>query len=88
MTGVQPAKPGESQPGGPVRLWTSRYGSILGVGTAVTILVDATLIRVVLLPVTMRLAGRANSWAPRPLRPMRLREDGGTRADVPREEYV
>ncbi|MDT0610520.1 MMPL family transporter [Streptomyces lancefieldiae] len=37
----------------------------LGIGTALTILVDATLIRVVLLPVTMRLAGRANWWAPR-----------------------
>jgi RND superfamily putative drug exporter len=36
----------------------------LGIGTALTILVDATLIRVVLLPVTMRLAGRANWWAP------------------------
>ncbi|MGW5860562.1 MMPL family transporter [Streptomyces sp. NPDC055239] len=40
----------------------------LGVGTALTILVDATLIRVVLLPVAMRLAGRANWWAPGPLR--------------------
>ncbi|WP_328634608.1 MMPL family transporter [Streptomyces sp. NBC_00356] len=40
----------------------------LGIGTALTILVDATLIRVVLLPVTMRLAGRANWWAPGPLR--------------------
>ncbi|MEU6882527.1 MMPL family transporter [Streptomyces sp. NPDC046712] len=40
----------------------------LGVGAALTILVDATLIRVVLLPATMRLAGRANWWAPAPLR--------------------
>ncbi|MEU8529345.1 MMPL family transporter [Streptomyces sp. NPDC048629] len=40
----------------------------LGVGTALAVLVDATLIRVVLLPVTMRLAGRANWWAPGPLR--------------------
>ncbi|WP_229877065.1 MMPL family transporter [Streptomyces bluensis] len=47
----------------------------LGIGTALTILVDATLIRVVLLPVTMRLAGRANWWAPRPLR--RLHERFG-----------
>ncbi|MEV5311914.1 MMPL family transporter [Streptomyces sp. NPDC052610] len=60
----------------------------LGVGTALTILVDATLIRVVLLPVTMRLAGRANWWAPRPLRRLRLREDTGTGRPVPREEYV
>lgn len=47
----------------------------LGIGTALTILVDATLIRVVLLPVTMRLAGRANWWAPRRLRRLRVREE-------------
>ncbi|MFJ2211894.1 MMPL family transporter [Streptomyces sp. NPDC101062] len=46
----------------------------LGIGTALTILVDATLIRVVLLPVTMRLAGRANWWAPKALRRFRIRE--------------
>ncbi|MGC9376835.1 MMPL family transporter [Streptomyces sp. MH13] len=46
----------------------------LGIGTALTILVDATLIRVVLLPVTMRLAGRANWWAPRSLRRFRVKE--------------
>ncbi|WTW23745.1 MMPL family transporter [Streptomyces sp. NBC_00019] len=55
----------------------------LGVGTALTILVDATLIRVVLLPVTMRLAGRANWWAPNRLRRLRVRE-----GDVLRGEYV
>lgn len=55
----------------------------LGVGTALTILVDATLIRVVLLPVTMRLAGRANWWAPKRLRRLRVRE-----GDVLRGEYV
>jgi RND superfamily putative drug exporter len=55
----------------------------LGVGTALTILVDATLIRVVLLPVTMRLAGWANWWAPKRLRRLRVRE-----GDVLRGEYV
>ncbi|MCL8011309.1 MMPL family transporter [Streptomyces sp. AS02] len=55
----------------------------LGIGTALTILVDATLIRVVLLPVTMRLAGRANWWAPKRLRRLRVRE-----GDVLRGEYV
>ncbi|MEV5547292.1 MMPL family transporter [Streptomyces sp. NPDC052309] len=58
----------------------------LGIGTALTILVDATLIRVVLLPVTMRLAGRANWWAPRPLRRFRVKE--APAADVLRGEYV
>ncbi len=59
----------------------------LGIGTALTILVDATLIRVVLLPVTMRLAGRANWWAPRRLRRLRIKEAEGP-ADVLRREYV
>ncbi|WP_165986182.1 MMPL family transporter [Streptomyces sp. YIM 98790] len=46
---------------------------MLGIGTALVILVDATLIRMVLLPVTMRLAGRANWWAPAPLRRLHAR---------------
>ncbi|NGO06175.1 MMPL family transporter [Streptomyces sp. HC44] len=61
----------------------------LGLGTALTILVDATLIRVVLLPVTMRLAGRANWWAPKPLRRFRIREEAQAQTEeVLRREYV
>ncbi|MEU9954471.1 MMPL family transporter [Streptomyces sp. NPDC050982] len=61
----------------------------LGIGTALTILVDATLIRVVLLPVTMRLAGRANWWAPKPLRRFRIREAAEPEPEqVLRREYV
>ncbi|MGW0841071.1 MMPL family transporter [Streptomyces sp. NPDC002787] len=41
---------------------------MLGLGMVVVILVDATLIRAVLVPVFMRLAGDANWWAPGPLR--------------------
>jgi RND superfamily putative drug exporter len=41
---------------------------LFGVGTALAILVDATLIRALLVPAFMRLAGRANWWAPAPLR--------------------
>ncbi|MFE5486055.1 MMPL family transporter [Streptomyces sp. NPDC056527] len=67
----------------------------LGVGAALTILVDATLIRVVLLPATMRLAGRANWWAPAPLRRLH-RRIGLSEAPAPdrapggvlRREYV
>lgn len=44
------------------------YLKMLGIGMALVILVDATLIRAVLVPVFMRLAGRANWWAPRSLR--------------------
>ncbi|MFC4374771.1 MMPL family transporter [Nocardia halotolerans] len=40
----------------------------LGIGMAITVVVDATLVRGVLVPALMRLAGRANWWAPGPLR--------------------
>jgi trehalose monomycolate/heme transporter len=41
---------------------------LMGVGMIVALLVDATIIRVLLVPATMRLLGQANWWAPRPLR--------------------
>ena len=41
---------------------------LLGVGMIVALIVDASIVRVVLVPATMRLLGRANWWAPRPLR--------------------
>jgi RND superfamily putative drug exporter len=41
---------------------------MLGLGTALAILMDAIVIRGLLVPAFMRLAGRANWWAPRPLR--------------------
>ncbi|MBO0607824.1 MMPL family transporter [Myceligenerans salitolerans] len=40
----------------------------LGIGMALAVAVDATIIRGVLLPASMRLLGHANWWAPRPLR--------------------
>ena len=40
---------------------------LFGIGTAVAILLDATLIRGVLVPSFMRLAGDWNWWAPKPL---------------------
>jgi len=46
---------------------------LFGVGTALAILVDATLIRTLLVPAFMRLAGRANWWAPAPLRRLHAR---------------
>ena len=39
----------------------------IGVGMIVAILVDATLVRALLVPATMRLLGRLNWWAPGPL---------------------
>ncbi|MBM7789365.1 MMPL family transporter [Tenggerimyces flavus] len=46
---------------------------MLGVGLAVAIIVDATLIRAILVPAFMRLAGKANWWAPKPLRRLHAR---------------
>ena len=39
----------------------------IGVGMAIAVLIDATIIRVLLVPATMRLLGRWNWWAPGPL---------------------
>lgn len=54
---------------------------MLGVGLALAVVLDATLVRAVLVPSFMRLAGRANWWAPGPLRRLHdrvgLREDAG-----------
>jgi len=41
---------------------------MFGVGMALAVIVDATLVRGALVPAFMRLAGNANWWAPRPLR--------------------
>jgi trehalose monomycolate/heme transporter len=41
---------------------------LLGVGMVIALLVDASVVRVLLVPATMRLLGRANWWAPSPLR--------------------
>ncbi|MBK5306394.1 MAG: MMPL family transporter [Frankiaceae bacterium] len=46
---------------------------LLGLGTALAVLVDATLIRGALVPAFMRLMGEANWWAPRPLRSLHQR---------------
>jgi uncharacterized membrane protein YdfJ with MMPL/SSD domain len=42
----------------------------LGLGVALAVLVDATLVRGLLLPAMMSLLGSRNWWAPRPLRAM------------------
>lgn len=41
---------------------------IIGIGLALAVLVDATLVRAVMVPATMRLLGDWNWWLPRPLR--------------------
>jgi RND superfamily putative drug exporter len=39
----------------------------IGVGLAIAIAVDATIVRILIVPAVMRILGRANWWAPRPL---------------------
>lgn len=46
---------------------------MLGIGMALAVVVDATIVRGVLLPVAMRLTGEANWWAPAPLRRLHAR---------------
>jgi putative drug exporter of the RND superfamily len=40
----------------------------LGVGLAIAVLVDATIVRTLLVPATMKMLGKRNWWAPAPLR--------------------
>ena len=60
---------------------------LFGLGLALAVILDATLIRAALVPAFMRLAGRANWWAPRALRRIHARfgisesvgdDEGGT----------
>jgi len=53
----------------------------LGVGTAVAVAVDATIVRALLVPALMKLLGERNWWAPRPLR--RLHERLGLGESAP-----
>ena len=46
---------------------------LFGIGCGLAILIDATLIRGVLVPVAMRLLGRAAWWAPAPVRRLHTR---------------
>jgi len=54
----------------------------LGLGLALAVVVDATVVRSLLVPATMKLMGRWNWWAPAPLRRLHarfgLREEPGT----------
>ena len=45
----------------------------LGIGTALAVIIDATLIRALLVPSLMALLGRSNWWAPAPLRRLHRR---------------
>ncbi len=59
----------------------------LGVGTAIAVLIDASIVRALLVPSLMELLGEWNWWAPRPLRKLHerigLREGEARRAPSP-----
>jgi RND superfamily putative drug exporter len=57
------------------------FMKMIGVGMLVALLVDATIVRALLVPATMKLLGTVNWWAPRPLR--RFWERYGIRESVP-----
>jgi RND superfamily putative drug exporter len=49
------------------------FMKLMGVGLALAIVMDATVVRALLVPAIMRLAGEANWWAPAPLRRLQAR---------------
>jgi RND superfamily putative drug exporter len=49
----------------PLLLGSARELQLFGLGPAVAVLIDATLVRLVLVPATRELLGRANWWLPR-----------------------
>jgi RND superfamily putative drug exporter len=62
---------------------------LIGVGMAVAVAVDATLVRALLVPASMRLLGRWNWWAPGPLARRYARlgiRESGARPAVPARE--
>jgi RND superfamily putative drug exporter len=56
------------------------FMQLFGLGLTIAVLADATLVRSVLVPAFMKLMGRANWWAPRPL--ARFHERFGLREEV------
>jgi RND superfamily putative drug exporter len=71
---------------GPFALSGVTFTKMLGVGMIVALIVDATVIRVLLVPATMKLLGDKNWWAPRSLRRFHdrhgLQEEGASASSV------
>jgi RND superfamily putative drug exporter len=51
------------------------FTKLMGVGTAAALIVDVTIVRLALVPATMKLLGRANWWAPKVLARLRTRRE-------------
>jgi RND superfamily putative drug exporter len=70
---------------------TEVFLKLMGVGMATAILVDATVVRMVLVPAVMQLLGRANWWIPGWLDRLLPRLDGGSgraQTAVPADEHA
>jgi RND superfamily putative drug exporter len=57
----------------------------IGVGLAIAIAIDATIARILIVPSVMRILGRANWWAPRPLALLHRRLGAGEARPVPQQ---
>ena len=57
----------------------------IGVGLAIAIAIDATIVRILIVPSVMRILGRANWWAPRPLALLHHRPGAGEARPVRRQ---
>src|SRR5579859_5594746 len=55
----------------------------IGVGLAIAIAIDATIVRILIVPSVMRILGRANWWAPRPLALLHRRLGAGESRPAP-----
>ncbi|MGB0098718.1 MAG: MMPL family transporter [Nocardioides sp.] len=68
------------------------FMKMLGIGMLVALLIDATVVRAILVPATMKLLGEWNWWAPAPMRRWwerhGFRESGEVRAPEPISEPV
>ena len=53
---------------GPFALSGVTFTKMMGIGMLAALIIDATVIRILLVPATMKLLGDANWWAPAPLR--------------------
>ena len=60
----------------------------IGVGLAIAIAIDATIVRILIVPSVMRILGRANWWAPRPLALLHRRLGAGDVRPVPQQAPV
>jgi len=60
---------------------------MFGVGVTLAVLMDATLVRMLLMPAFMRVLGRVNWWAPRPLARLHQRFGTSKPADLPETSW-